>query len=77
MVLDGREVFGRHLAVAENGPVRGDERHARARLPGRLADALDGLGPHPEVLFELGRKALELLDELAAAALVNGRVQHA
>ena len=77
VVLHGREIVGCHLAVAEHGSVGGDERHARARLPGRLADALDGLGPRPEVVLELGRKALKLLDELAAAALVNGSVQNA
>ena len=48
-----------------------------ARLPGRLADALGGVGPRPEIFFELGVKALELFDELAAAAPPFRRVQHA
>ena len=76
MILDALEALGRDLAVAEHGSVGRDERHARARLAGRLADALGGLAPRLEILLELGRKALELLDELAAAVPFHDGVEH-
>ncbi len=77
VILDALEPLGRDLAVAEHGAVGGDERHARAGLAGRLPDAVDGMSLRPEVLLELGRKALELLDELAAAVPFHDGVQDA
>jgi hypothetical protein len=77
VILDLLEALGRDLTVSENGTVGGDERHARAGLPSRLSDALDGMSQRPQVFLELGRKALELFNELAAAAPFLRGVQHA
>ena len=77
VILDALEALGRDFAVAEHGSIGGDERDARAGLPGRLPDALEGMSLRPEVLLELGVKALELLDELAAAVRFHDGVQHA
>ena len=77
VILDTLDALGRDLAVGDHGPVRRDEREARPGLPRREADAVRRGGPRLQLGLELGREALELEDEVAAAALAHGAVEDA